>query len=306
MKSLLMILVLALSLSPRESQAAQDFVMVGADQAYYEIRETFGFVPTFLKQFPAEAISGAWQEMRDLELSPTTSLNQKTKELIGLAVASQIPCQYCVYFHKRAAKFSGATEKEMNYAIAVAASTRKWSTYFYGAQISMESFKSDIGKMIHFMKNKSVSGIPESSGIVAYDAPEAMTDMRKAFGFTPDFIKFYSSRGLAGAWNEMKTLEMNTQAPLQNKVLDLISLAVSSQIPCQYCIYSDTEFAKFDGANKDEIQESVAMAGIVRHWSTFLNGMQQPQKAFEKEVDQIFKNLEMKRDSLNNKRITYR
>ncbi len=305
MKSLLIVLLVVFSLIPRGAAAAQDMVMVGADQAYSEMRETFGFVPTFLKQFPAEAISGAWQEMRDVQLSPTTALNAKTKELIGLAVASQIPCQYCIYFHKKAAKFNGATDKEMGYAVAVAASTRKWSTYFYGAQIPLDSFKADVNKMVSFVKNKSVSSIPESSSLMAMDSASAMKDMQKALGFTPEFVKSYAVRGIAGAWNEMKSLEMNTQAPLPNKILDLISLAVSSQIPCQYCVYSDTEFAKLDGANKDEIQESVAMAGLVRHWSTVLNGMQQPQKAFEKEVDRIFKNLEMKRDQLN-KRITYR
>lgn len=305
MKSLFIGLLLIFALAPRGA-AASDLVMVGADQAYSEMRETFGFVPTFLKQFPQEGIVGAWQEMRDVQLSPTTALNPKSKDLIGLAVASQIPCQYCVYFHKKAAKFSGASEQEMRYAIAIAASTRKWSTYFYGAQIPMDVFKADVNKMVGIMKNKTnATNTPENKGMAAVDSAAAMKDMEKTLGFAPEFIKSYSSHGLAGAWNEVKSLQMNTQAPLPNKVLDLISLAVSAQIPCTYCVYIDTEFAKLDGANKDEIQETVAMAGLVRHWSTFLNGTQQPQKAFEKEVDRIFKNLEMKRDHLN-KRITER
>lgn len=278
----------------------------GAVEAYAEIKNTFGILPTFFREFPPEAVAGAWQEFRDVQLSPTTALDAKTKDLIGLAVASQIPCSYCVYFHKKAAKFNGASPREMNYAIAIAASTRKWSTYFYGSQISLDSYKTDVNKLIAAMKSQHLPPDMKTGGTtMPEDATGAIQDMEKLFGFSPEFIKSYSSRGLAGAWNEMKTLEMNAQAPFPSKVVDLISLAVSAQIPCQYCIYSDTEFAKMDGANKDEIQEAVALAGLVRHWSTVLNGLAQPQKSFEKEVDQIFKNLQMKRDLLN-KRISNR
>lgn len=270
-----------------------------AQAAYKEIQETFGMVPTFLKEFPQEAISGAWQEMRDVQLNPTTALTPKTKELIGLAVASQIPCAYCVYFHKRAAKFNGASQAEMNYSIAIAAESRKWSAYFYGAQIPMDKFKADVKRMIAFAKSqkmKPVSEVPAAPLIGSANA--AYKDMEKSMGFTPSFIKQYSSKGIAGAWNELKMLSMNPNAPLAPATIDLISLAVSSQTPCQYCTHIDTEFAKIDGATTEQIREAIAMSGLTRHWSTFLNGMQQPQKEFENEVDQIFKRLEMKRDQI--------
>ncbi len=32
---------------------------------------------------------------------------------IALAVASQIPCDYCVYFHTQAAEANGATDEEI-------------------------------------------------------------------------------------------------------------------------------------------------------------------------------------------------
>lgn len=270
-----------------------------AKTAYKEIEETFGMVPTFLKEFPQEAISGAWQEMRDVQLNPTTALTPKTKELIGLAVASQIPCSYCVYFHKRAAKFNGATQTEMNYAIAIAAEGRKWSTYFYGAQIPMDKFKVDVKRMIGFTKTQKMKSVTEAPATpLIGDANAAYKDMEKSMGFTPNFVKQYSSKGIAGAWNELKMLSMNPKAPLAPATIDLISLGVSSQIPCQYCTHIDTEFAKIDGATTEQIREAIAMAGLTRHWSTFLNGLQQPQKEFESEVDQIFKRLEMKREQI--------
>ena len=78
---------------------AQD---AGAQAAYRDIEQTLGSVPTFFKLFPEVGIAGAWAEFKAVQLNPATKLDGKTKELIGLAVAAQIPCHYCVYFHTAA------------------------------------------------------------------------------------------------------------------------------------------------------------------------------------------------------------
>ena len=59
-----------------------------AKATYADIEATFGSVPTFLKVFPSVAISGAWNEMKSLQMNPHTALSGKEKELIGLAVAA--------------------------------------------------------------------------------------------------------------------------------------------------------------------------------------------------------------------------
>ena len=64
----------------------------------------------------------------------------------------------------------------------------------------------------------------------------------------------------------------------------LISLAVAAQIPCQYCIWSDTRDAKAAGATDEEIGEAVTMAALTRHWSTIFNGMQVDFDTFKKEM----------------------
>ena len=69
-----------------------------------------GFVPGFFKAFPESGIAGAWSEFKSVQLSSgRPQLNAKTKELIGLAVTSRIPCAYCVYFHTAVAKANGAS-----------------------------------------------------------------------------------------------------------------------------------------------------------------------------------------------------
>jgi len=112
-----------------------------ATATYKDIAATLGLVPGFFKAFPESGIAGAWAEFKSVQLSPSTKLNGKTKELIGLAVASQIPCSYCVYFHTAAAKANGATDDEIKEAVAMAAISRHWSTVLNGSQIDLASFK---------------------------------------------------------------------------------------------------------------------------------------------------------------------
>ena len=119
-----------------------------ADAAYAEMQQMLGLVPTFMKAFPKVAISPAWNEMKMLQMNPGTELSGKMKELVGLAVAAQIPCEYCVYFHTMAARANGATDEEIREAIAMAAITRHWSTVLNGSQIDYETFKQEADQIL--------------------------------------------------------------------------------------------------------------------------------------------------------------
>ena len=120
--------------------AAQDAL---GQATYRDIEQTLGSVPSFFKQLPPSAIAGAWAEMKGFQLNPQTALNGKTKELIGLAVAAQIPCQYCIYFHTAAAKANGASDEEIKETVAMAAVVRHWSTVLNGTQVDLGGFKRD-------------------------------------------------------------------------------------------------------------------------------------------------------------------
>lgn len=284
------ILLFVCSLSLNVFAAEKVAVTSEQTRVYDEMKKTFGIVPTFMKEYPAEGIAGAWEEFKAIQLSRETALDPKTKELIGLAVSSQIPCRYCVYFHKKAATFNGAKPEDIKLAIAIAGMTRKWSTHLYGTQQDFGGFKTEIDRMVNAMGKAPQEGSKEAVQVV--DAKSAYKDMENSFGFVPSFMRNYPEAGVAGAWMMFKNLEMNPNTSLAPKTKDLISLAVSSQIPCQYCVYADTRFATADGASPQEIKETIAMASIVRNWSTYLNGLRQDDKAFEGEVDQIFRHLE--------------
>jgi len=260
-------------------------------KAMNEIKSTMGIVPTFMKEFPASGLPGAWEEFKAIEMNPQSAIDGKTKELIGLAVASQIPCRYCVSFHKKGVAFNGGNKEEMNMAIAVAANIRKWGAYFSGNQVDMATFKADVDKMSAALRKNAGA---KKEQVVVTDVKSAQQDINNTFGFVPAFLKNYPETAMSGSWNEVRNILLSPDVlPMKSKFL--IGLAVSSQTACQQCIYIDTEMAKTQGSSPAEIQEAIALAGIVRHWSTVLNGIQQDEKAFQKEVDGIFKHLEKNR-----------
>jgi AhpD family alkylhydroperoxidase len=131
----------ALSVGPANSEDAG----ASAEATYKDIGETLGGVPSFVKLFPKVGIAGAWQELKAFEFTDDTALPTKTKALIGIAVAAQIPCQYCVWADTMTAKQAGATDEEIAEAVTVAALSRHWSTFFHGMQIDFETFKKELG-----------------------------------------------------------------------------------------------------------------------------------------------------------------
>src|SRR5947208_14327130 len=65
-----------------------------AQATYRDIEQTLGFVPSVFKLFPAACIAGEWAEFKSLQLSPKNKNDGKNKEMMGLAVASNVPGQY--------------------------------------------------------------------------------------------------------------------------------------------------------------------------------------------------------------------
>ena len=126
-----------------------------AQATYRDIEQTLGSVPGFFKQFPEAGIAGAWAEFKSVQLNAKTKLDAKTKELIGLAVSAQIPCQYCIYFHTAAAKANGATDEEVREAVAMAAIVRHWSTVLNGMQTDLASFKRDTDTVLRAAAEKA-------------------------------------------------------------------------------------------------------------------------------------------------------
>lgn len=124
------------------------------NKAQVEMKAMFGTVPVMFNKLPAHIRASAWEWFKSMS-SPDATIPPKYSELMSLAVAAQIPCEYCVYAHTTMAKMHGATEEEINEAVMRAADVRHWSTILNGNQIDFESFKSEWDGILAFIKANS-------------------------------------------------------------------------------------------------------------------------------------------------------
>jgi len=115
----------------------------------------------------------------------------------------------------------------------------------------------------------------------------AKSEMESALGTVPPFIALLPEGAQAGAWSFMKGSSGNPDGEIPAKYRELIALGVAAQVPCAYCAYAHTAFAKANGATDAEVQEAIAYAAEVRLWSTILNGNQFDLDKFKAEIDGI-------------------
>lgn len=102
-------------------------------------------------------------------------------------------------------------------------------------------------------------------------------------GDAPKFMQqTYPDKALEGAWNDWQAV-FRKDGAISPKNKELIALGVAAQIPCQYCVFAHTLLAKKHGATEAEIKEAVAVAALIRQWSTVLNGSAYDMKAFKAE-----------------------
>ena len=151
MKSLILLVVFAICFTG--TILAQESQTDASKKMQTEMKQAFGGIPPQFKVFPEHLRVAAWEMMKARQ-NPEAALPAKYSELIGLAVASQIPCNYCVYFHTEMAKMLGASQAEIQEAVASAAQTRFWSTVINGANPDFESTKTEIDKMLIHVKKQ--------------------------------------------------------------------------------------------------------------------------------------------------------
>ncbi len=126
-------------------------------QAEAQMIEAFGKVPSWLAAYPEHARVSAWKWFGDMT-GPEGPIPGKYVQLIALAVAAQIPCEYCTYGHTEfGTQFYGATEEELRHAVSIAADVRHWSTVLRGAGVDPADFKVEIDGIVDHIQAKSAA-----------------------------------------------------------------------------------------------------------------------------------------------------
>lgn len=104
--------------------------------------------PKFYRDtYPAHALASRMAAEAVL-VDDHAKLGAKTRELIALGVAAQIPCAYCIYVHDKRARAAGASEEEVREAVAAAAHVRHWSTVLNGMAYDLDAFKAEVDAMV--------------------------------------------------------------------------------------------------------------------------------------------------------------
>ena len=143
---LIPVLLITMTLSAQDNDAYET--------AKKEIEQTYGFFFSMFKVIPKDALPGIWENFKQMQ-SPDNAIPPKYRELLQLAVASQIPCDYCIYYHVTVAKVYGATDEEIQEAVAQGAQTRHWSTIVQGNQTDLEAWKSEVNAALKYMSEQA-------------------------------------------------------------------------------------------------------------------------------------------------------
>ncbi len=105
-----------------------------------------GTAKFYQETYPEHALASRMAAEAELT-GKGAKLDAKTRELIALGVAAQIPCEYCIYAHDKNARAAGASEAEIREAVATAAHVRHWSTVLNGMSYDFEKFKAEVDQM---------------------------------------------------------------------------------------------------------------------------------------------------------------
>lgn len=103
--------------------------------------------PNFYKKTYPEYALKSRLHAESVLMGKNASISVKTRELIALAVAAQIPCAYCIYVHTKNARAEGAKEVEIREAVAIAAHVRHWSTVLNGMAYDLSAFKKEVDQV---------------------------------------------------------------------------------------------------------------------------------------------------------------
>ena len=104
-----------------------------------DMRKSLGIVPGFMKALPPDVLVNEWPSFKKYTLGES-EVPGKYRELIGMAIAANIKCPYCQFFHTAAAKMQGASEKELAELAFLASYTARWSVMIHAQHYDYNTF----------------------------------------------------------------------------------------------------------------------------------------------------------------------
>lgn len=119
-----------------------------------DIGETLGFVPGLMKALTQDALIFEWPSFKKYQ-TEETKIPSKYREPMGLAVAANIKCPYCRYFHAGAAKTNGASGAEMAEAFYLAGMTSRWSAMIHSQHYDYATFVKEFNEIGEHLQKRA-------------------------------------------------------------------------------------------------------------------------------------------------------
>ncbi|QIO22640.1 carboxymuconolactone decarboxylase family protein [Haloarcula sp. JP-L23] len=119
-----------------------------------EITETFGMVPPPLDTIPEDDMVGEWHFFHKYTVGES-EIPPKYRELMGLAVAANIKCPYCIHFHRKAAAMHGATDEELAEATSLASLTSRYSAMLHAQETDLDEFKVKMAQVADHLEEQA-------------------------------------------------------------------------------------------------------------------------------------------------------
>jgi AhpD family alkylhydroperoxidase len=110
-------------------------------------------VPGFMKALPEDALVHEWPIWKRYTVEQT-EIPEKYRELMGLAIAANIKCPYCLFFHSAMAKMAGATDEELAEVAVLAGLTSRWSAILHAQMYDLDTFEKEGQKIGGFLSKK--------------------------------------------------------------------------------------------------------------------------------------------------------
>jgi AhpD family alkylhydroperoxidase len=115
-----------------------------------DIEKSLGIVPGFMKALPQDVLIHDWPLFKKYTLGGS-KIPAKYRELLGLAVAANIKCPYCILFHKSAAQLYGATPEEFAEIDFLASYTSRWSSMIHAQNYPYETFAKETAQIGEYL-----------------------------------------------------------------------------------------------------------------------------------------------------------
>lgn len=124
------------------------------DGTVNDIEDTFGIVPGYLEALPEQDLINEWPTMKRFMFGQT-EIEPKNRELVGLAVAAAIGCEFCRHFHKGAAQLHGATDEELAELSFLASYTPRYSALIQAQNYDVEQFKQEVEQIAGHLQTQA-------------------------------------------------------------------------------------------------------------------------------------------------------